>query len=475
MSENFYITTTLPYVNAAPHLGFAWEILTADIIARDRRARGQKVVFNTGTDEHGQKIWEKARERGMTPQQHVDEMSQNFRDLRELLDISYTNFIRTTDAHHMAAAQEMWRRCAQRGDIYKKKYAVKYCVGCELAKTESELVDGRCPLHPDRELEVREEDNYFFRFSRYQQPLLDFYASHPDFVIGEGKQSEIVAFVKNGLQDFSISRVATAMPWGIPVPDDDTQVMYVWFDALTNYIATLGWPEETSDWDAWWPGVQTCGKDNLRQQAATWQAMLMSAGLPNSQHILVNGFISVDGQKMSKSLGNVIAPGQLVDRNGREATRLILAGLPVWSGDVDITWARLDEWYTAHLVNGLGNLASRLAKLASTCDDWQSWRAPEARSSELLAALEKFDTSGGLQTIIDRVSRCDAMLSEKKPWLINDNREKVQVLSTIGDVFLQAVADLSIYMPEASECLLAHFTAPAITPLTPMFPRLAKH
>ncbi|MDR0463178.1 MAG: methionine--tRNA ligase, partial [Pseudomonadales bacterium] len=321
MKQPFYITTTIPYVNAAPHLGFAWELLTADIIARYKRAMGHEVAFNTGTDEHGQKVWEMALANNLTPQEYTDQLAPQFKELETLLNISNTLFIRTTDPHHKEAAQEIWRRCLKNGDIYKKQYQVKYCVGCELEKTDSELENGCCPLHPNKELEVRDEENYFFRFSKYQDALLKLYERTPDFVRGQGKLSEIKSFVKRGLNDFSISRVKEKMPWGVPVPDDDEQVMYVWFDALTNYISTLGWPNDKENFAKFWPGVQIAGKDNLRQQSAIWQAMLASADLPHSDTILINGFIMVEGQKMSKSLGNVISPNDLVEKYGQEATR----------------------------------------------------------------------------------------------------------------------------------------------------------
>ena len=469
----FYLTTTLPYVNAKPHLGFAWEVITADVIARYRRQLGEVVYFNTGTDEHGQKIYQQALARGLEPQTYVDGMVRAFLELKTDLELSYTHFIRTTDTRHVAAAQEFWRRCAASGDIYKKKYAVKYCVGCELEKTDSELDHGFYPLHPDKPLKVREEDNYFFRFSRYQQPLLDFYRQHPDFVRGTGKMKEIVSFVERGLQDFSISRVREKMPWGIPVPGDESQVMYVWFDALVNYISTLGWPQlEGTNFERFWPGVQICGKDNLRQQAAMWQAMLMSAGLPNSRQILVNGFITVDGQKMSKSVGNVIDPLDLVDQYGTENTRFLIAALPVLGGDVDITKKRLHDYYTAYLTNGLGNLASRLAKLASMVE--AGWELTPAKSFSpgVRAAMADYHTSDAVQAILDEAAAIDTKLSESKPWLMEDGIDRQRVLTPILNDFLQIVFDLRLLMPRTSQTLAGHFHPRRIMPLPPIFPRL---
>lgn len=361
--RNYYITTTLPYVNADPHIGFALEIIQADALARWRRLSGDKVVFNTGTDEHGQKIYKNAVEAGMDPKAYCDVYAAKFHGLKDALNLTYTHFIRTTDDHHVAAAREFWKRCADAGDIYKARYQVKYCVGCELEKTDSELVDGACPVHPKLVIESRDEENWFFRWSKYGERLLALYAERPDFVVPSSRMNEIASFVRGGLQDFSISRLKSKMPWGIPVPGDDDHVMYVWFDALVNYISTLGWPEDGANFQAHWPGVQTAGKDNLRQQSAMWQGMLMSAGLPPSKQIFIHGFITAEGQKMSKSLGNVVNPYDLVAQYGTDAVRYFLLGaLPSYE-DGDFSKKHFEEVYTSKLVNGAGNLAARTATM----------------------------------------------------------------------------------------------------------------
>lgn len=230
MSKKIYITTTLPYVNAEPHIGFALEIIQADAWARTKILEGYEVVFNTGTDEHGLKIYQKALEEGKDPQEYTNEYAAKFDRLKQALNLSYTNFIRTTDTFHKKAAQEFWKKCERNGDIYKKNYKMKYCVGCELEKTDSELIDNKCPLHPKLEIQTIEEENYFFRFSKYQQNLLELYKKNPDFVVPDFRFNEIKAFVEKGLEDFSISRLKNKMPWGVPVPGDDNHVMYVWFD-----------------------------------------------------------------------------------------------------------------------------------------------------------------------------------------------------------------------------------------------------
>ncbi|MFH1188404.1 MAG: class I tRNA ligase family protein, partial [bacterium] len=311
-----YITTTLAYVNASPHIGFALEIIQADVIARYYQEKGYDVFFNTGTDEHGLKIYRKAQDAGKDIQVYVDEYAAQFNKLKEALNVSYNNFIRTTDEHHIKAAQEFWLRCKKSGDIEKRIYKAKYCVGCELEKTDSELENGKCPLHPNQDIENIEEENYFFKFSKYGKRLLKLYEENPDFVVPETRMNEIKAFVEGGLEDFSISRLKTKMPWGVSVPDDDDHVMYVWFDALVNYIAAIGWPDDVDKFKHYWSVIQCAGKDNLRQQSAMWQAMLMSAGLPPSKQILIHGFINVNGQKMSKSLGNVVNPFDVVDAFG---------------------------------------------------------------------------------------------------------------------------------------------------------------
>src|SRR3989344_7151705 len=400
--KKFYITTTAPYVNADPHIGFALEIVQADVIARFKRLLGFEVAFGFGTDEHGLKIYRKALEEKKDPQEYCDENAKKFDGLKKILHLSSTHFIRTTDSNHLEAAQEFWRRCYKNCDIYKKKYRIKYCVGCELEKTDSELEGNRCPVHPNLKIESYNEENYFFRFSKYQEKLLALYKNNKDFVFPKHRLSEIESFVKKGLQDFSISRLKAKMPWGVDVPNDADHVMYVWFDALIFYISTLGWPINLREFNRWWPGVQVAGKDNLRQQTAIWQAMLMSAGLPNSQQIFIHGFITSEGKKMSKSLGNVIDPFDLVNQYGTDAVRYyLLKEIPSFE-DGDFSHRRMQEIYEADLANELGNLASRLTNLAEK-DDLTIGNITPLRSSsnegQVMKQFESFQFNLILESI----------------------------------------------------------------------------
>ena len=467
----YYITTTLPYVNAEPHIGFAMEIVRADVMARLHRALGDEVFFNTGTDEHGQKIYQKAKELGIDPQKYCDENAAKFSKLKDALNLSFNSFIRTTDPHHIKAAQEFWKRCDANGDIYKKTYKTKYCVGCELEKTDSELVDGKCPIHPQLELELREEENYFFRFSKYQDRLLEFYKNNPDFVQPEFRQNEMRIFAEGGLQDFSISRLKEKMSWGVPVPGDDTQVMYVWFDALVNYISCLGWPEDERKFAEFWPGVQVCGKDNLRQQTAMWQTMLMSAGLPNSKQVMVEGFITSGGQKMSKSLGNVINPLEYAQKYSTDAVRYFLTAELAVFEDSDMTRERFEEAYQAKLANGIGNLCARVAAMAEK----EGLRvAPEKKeiSKEVVSLLTEYKFDEAMTGIWEEISKADVLINQKQVWKL-EGEEKKEVLTQLVKMVRQIGTDLSPFMPETAEKIMAQYGVEEIKKTENLFQRLA--
>lgn len=472
--NTYYITTTLPYVNAEPHIGFALEIIQADALARYYRSQGFEVIFNTGTDEHGQKIYEKAAKEGKETQVYVDEYAAKFDRLKDSLNLTYTNFIRTSDPKHMFAAQEFWKRCLANEDIYKDRYQTKYCVGCELEKSDSELVDGKCPVHPNLELELRDEENYFFAFSKYQKPLQDLYASRADFVVPDYRFNEIKSFVDAGLKDFSISRVKDKMPWGVPVPGDESHVMYVWFDALVNYISTLGWPDESGNF-SYWPGVQVAGKDNLRQQSAMWQAMLLSAGIEPSKQIFIHGFITSGGQKMSKSLGNVVDPFTLVNEYGTDAIRYYLLREIPSHDDGDYSEQRMEERY-AELANQLGNLVSRVAAMAGKYFDGKletlekNWGSIK---TDLDAAMRTYDFKKYIDRVFEVVAESNELIDKKAPFkLVKEDPEAAKdVLSELAENIRFIGRALLPVMPQAAQEILDRYTHEQIVVGDPLFPR----
>jgi len=468
MKKKFYVTTTLPYVNDAPHIGFALEIIQADVIARYQWLSGKDVFFNTGTDEHGLKIYRRALEEKKEPQDYVDEYAAKFDRLKKALDLSYDSFIRTTDKHHKEAAQEFWRRCDKNGDIYKKDYKIKYCVGCELEKTDSELKKERCPLHPNQKLEIIEEENYFFRFSKYQKKLLKLY-ENKEFVVPEYRLKEIRKFVEKGLEDFSISRLKSKMPWGVDVPGDPDQIMYVWFDALVNYISATGWPEK-EDFGGFWPGIQIAGKDNLRQQAAIWQAILMSAGLPNSKQILIHGFMTKDGKKISKSLGNIVDPIALSKKYGTEAVRYYLLAKVHPFNDSDFTIKLFEETYNADLANGLGNLVARVLTMTEKFCKGKVPKIDKVADTHPLRvgknmytwkdswqAIDKFVLVYEYHKALDGIWRfihtADKYIDENKPWeLVKENKQEEinWVIYGLLDSLHQLAWQVRVFLPETS-------------------------
>ena len=463
MKKPFYITTTLPYVNADPHVGFAVELIRADIIARAKKLAGFDVFFNTGTDEHGSKIEKVAAAQGMTPQAYVDLKSKKYRELLPALGIlPEANFIRTTDVHHIASAQEFWRIVYKNGFIYKKDYSIKYCVGCELEKTDSELVDGRCPLHPLQEIEIIKEENYFFKFSAFQKQLLELYKSNPTFVVPDFRGNEIKTFVERGLEDFSISRLKSKMSWGIPVPDDPDQVMYVWFDALVNYVSAIGWPADHKKFKKFWQEsggvVQYCGKDNLRQQSAMWQAMLMAAYLPPSKTIVIDGFVTGDGGiKMSKSLGNTVDPFELVKEYGTDAMRYFVARELHPFEDSPFTPEKFKSAYNAGLANGLGNLVSRVMKMAqeNLGKPVSILAGPASKYPEYQNALDSFNLKEAGDFIWSKISVLDTIIQQEKPFTkIKDIQTKAKALETI-DKLVKGLGEVAFllepFLPETSK------------------------
>lgn len=500
-SANFYITTTLPYVNAEAHLGHAMEFIRADIIARSHALRGEQVFFNNGADEHGVKIQRKAAEEGRETQAYVDEYAAKLRELLPMLGIVDApgierHFIRTSSPEHRAAAQKFWQICAARvidGQpvIYKKNYQVKYCVNCELEKTDSELnEDGRCLIHPNQDIELISEENYFFRFSAFAGKLAELYASRPDFVVPDFRFNEIKAFVSRGLEDFSISRLKSKMSWGIEVPGDPDHVMYVWFDALVSYISTLGWPDNVENFKKWWLDtggvVQYCGKDNLRQQSAMWQAMLMAAELPPSRQIIVDGFITGEGGvKMSKSLGNVVNPVDIIREYGTDALRYYIARETSPFEDSPFTIERFKETFNAGLANGIGNLTSRILKLTSTYsitaeaelrDKEKVWADSTSGAKEIFESLDRYNIQTAINEVWKRIEAADHKIQETTPFKLlksedeNTRKQGADIMKgLIGD--LQTIAILlEPFMPETSAKILSCVSANSM-PEQPLFLR----
>ena len=465
-----YITTTLPYVNADPHIGFALELVHADIYTRYKVLEGNEVFFNTGTDEHGLKIYRKALEEGKDTQAYTDEYAEKFRALKEKLALSVDiHFVRTTDPHHKKAAQELWRRCVKAGDIYKKKYKGLYCVGDEMFLRESDLVNGRCPNHSTMVPEEIEEENYFFKLSKYQERLKT-YLSQPNVIVPEWRRQEALNFIEQGLEDFSVSRDKTRLPWGVSVPEDESQTMYVWFDALTNYISTLGWPDDVEgNFAKFWTGgetLQLAGKDQVRFQSIMWQAMLMSAGLKPTDRVVYHGFITSGGQKMSKSLGTGIDPMPLVDEYGTDALRHFLSKHIHPFDDSDFTTERFKDAYNADLANGLGNFVSRVTTMAQQHGVEYDVPASEKALQRLELSvnsstptmeayrddIDRYEFHNAVTLVWEEIAIGDSIIQKEKPFeLIKTDERKAK--ETIADL-MQRVFRIAImlepFMPRTS-------------------------
>ncbi len=457
-------------------MGHALEFIRADAIARYKELMGFEVFFNSGTDEHGSKIYKKAVEEGKEVQKFVDENVEKFYESVKIFGLKDgVHFIRTSDDKHIRAAQEFWKRVDQNGYIYKKNYQTKYCVGCESEKTESELVDGKCPDHGTVP-EIIDEENYFFKYSAFTKPLLGFYEKNPNFIIPDFRYNEMKAFVERGLEDISISRKREKMPWGIPVPGDDEHVMYVWFDALTNYIATLGWPDEQGDFKKYWVNgtpTQYCGKDNTRFQGVLWQSMLMACSLPNSHQIVVNGFIVADGGvKMSKSIGNVVDPKDIAREYGTEALRFFLLSEVANFEDSPFTLERFKDAYNAKLANGIGNLTSRIMKMATTNLEVWPQIPEESIPEDWKECFGNFDIKGAMDVVSRHVAELDSIIQKEEPFkLIKTDKEKA--LSIISDLVVRLYTiGRMLYpsMPETNKKIKELINSKTM-PETPLFLR----
>lgn len=477
MKKKFYITTAVPYVNAAPHIGFALEIVQADVLARYRRQSDRDVFFLAGTDENSLKNFQAAQKEGITTQELVDRNSRLFENLRSALNLSFDDFIRTTEKRHIKGAQKFWQ--VSEKDIYKKKYKGLYCLGCEMFFKESELENGLCPEHKTKP-EVIEEENYFFKLSNYQKQLEKIIESGELEVIPRSRKNETLSFIKSGLEDFSISRSAKrGNGWGIEVPGDDSQRIYVWYDALTNYITALGYGSDNLEkYDKYWPADLHCiGKGILRFHAIYWPAMLLSAGLPLPKKIFVHGYLTVDGQKISKSLGNIIDPFELVKKYGADTVRYFLLREFSSTEDGDFSIKRLEERYNADLANGLGNLVSRVLALSEKTKVKSTSKSVldeeiKAAKKRYEQALKDVKLNEALDAVWKLISVCDEYIEKNKPWeLAKNNQGKFsQVISGLLSAIKEIANLLKPFMPEASEKILKQLRQNKKTET--LFPRL---
>jgi methionyl-tRNA synthetase len=451
---NYYVTTSIPYVNADPHVGFGMELIAADVLARAARQRGETTIFSTGADEHGTKIAEKALAAGIQPQVFVDEISQKFRDLGKLLNVSNDRFIRTTDKPHEQRAQLIWK--ALEHDIYKSSYTGWYDVKEEEFVPEAKADPARMnPEHPQAYQKLKEE-NYFFKLSNYTDQIREAIQSGAFRVVPETRKNEILAVLEEGLDDISISRPKDKLEWGIPVPGDSTQVMYVWFEALMNYITVLGYPEH-ADFKNFWPAnVQVIGKDILRFHAAIWPGMLMSLNLPLPKQLYVHGFITMNGEKMSKSIGNVVAPSEIVEKYGADAFRyFFLRHIPSYN-DGDFSWDLFEKAYNNELANELGNAVQRTAAMIMKYQNGIIGQIPEAShdSAAVVTALDNCRFDKAFDEIWEQVRGLNQYIEEEKPWRIakdNDEQHLQEVLAYQVSCLLEIADLLTPLLPETAQ------------------------
>ena len=469
--KKFYISTAISYPNGKPHIGHAYEVMATDAIARYHRLSGEDVYFSTGTDDHGQKMFQTARDQGKTAQALADELTPAFRNMAERLNCSHDDFIRTSEPRHYAAVQEIWRHIADNGDIYRDNYAGWYSVRDEAFYTESELTEGAGgeKLSPQgTPVEWLEEDSYFFKLSAYQDKLLAYYEAHPDFIQPESRRNEVVSFVKGGLKDLSISR--TAFDWGVPVPDDPSHVVYVWMDALTNYLSVLDYPNKEGRYADFWPAaLHVIGKDITRFHAVYWPAFLMAADLPLPQQIFAHGFLTVKGEKMSKSLGNVLDPFTLADHYGVDALRYFFLREVPFGRDGSFSDEAIVNRVNADLANDIGNLAQRsLSMIGKNCD--AALPAPQEFSAEDKAMLSLFDglkektdaamrgheLHNYLAVVMDAVSEANRYFASQEPWALKktDPARMGTVLYVTAELVRQAAILLQPVIPEGAGKLL---------------------
>ena len=478
-ADRFFLTTAIDYVNSRPHLGTAYEKIAADVIARYKRLCGLDTRFLMGNDEHSQNVYKKALEERLDPLEYCDRMASEFRDTWRRLDISFDDFIRTTEPRHKVGVTEIIRRIHERGDIHEGVYEGWYCVSCEEFKQDKDLIGGKCPLHPSLTPQWIREKNYFFRLSTYQRPLLEHFAAHPEFLQPTIRRNEVLRFIESGLEDISISRAGQS--WGIRVPFDQDSVVYVWFDALINYASAVGLGGSAQDarlFERWWPAdLHVIGKDITRFHAAIWPAMLMSARLPLPRQVFGHGFMTLNGQRMSKSLGTIIDPTEAADRHGVDALRLYLVKEVAFGGDGDFSWERYDERYNVDLANNLGNLVSRVAAMAHR---YRGGRlAPAAAPSDTLArkgdeaavayrrAMDTLMLHEGAAAAFGLIDATNEFIAETSPWKLAKDPSEAdrlsQVLFDAAEAIRLAAVLLSPIMPRSASEVLRRLGASSET------------
>lgn len=460
MAGKFYITTAIDYSNGEPHIGHAYEKIGADCIARYRRLRGEKVRFLMGMDEHGQKVAQSAESAGMAPQDWVDQIGASFQTAWQELNISNTDFIRTTEARHRLAVEEMLRRIQDKGHFFEGTYSGYYCVGCEAFKLEKDLVNSRCPEHPSREIKWVDEPNFFFRQSTFAPWLLEHYEQHPDFVRPPSKMNEIRNVVASGLQDISVSRAR--LPWGIPWPDDPSHSVYVWFDAVINYLSATGFPSPGFE-EAWPPDLHVIGPDILRFHAALWPAMLNAADLPAPKGIWVHGWMTYTGARFSKSAGVTVTLREAIDRHGVDALRYFLLREIPWDANGNFSWERFDSRYESELADGFGNLTSRVLAMIVRYVDGVVPQGGETLSLDTegetiiesyRSAMDRHLLHVGGQEAWNLVARANQFVEESAPWTLHktgDSERLQPVLASLARAVARITLMASPFLPDKAQ------------------------